>query len=45
MSTDCESLLKKFLVLNPQRRAALEVKIEVEDNQKFIEIILGDYER
>jgi MAP/microtubule affinity-regulating kinase len=24
MSTDCESLLKKFLVLNPTRRAALE---------------------
>jgi MAP/microtubule affinity-regulating kinase len=27
MSTDCETLLKKFLVLNPTRRAALEVKI------------------
>ena len=25
MSTDCENLLKKFLVLNPQRRASLEV--------------------
>ncbi|XP_022707270.1 MAP/microtubule affinity-regulating kinase 3-like isoform X3 [Varroa jacobsoni] len=24
MSTDCESLLKKFLVLNPQKRATLE---------------------
>ena len=24
MSTDCENLLKKFLVLNPTRRAALE---------------------
>lgn len=26
MSTDCENLLKKFLVLNPARRASLEVK-------------------
>ena len=25
MSTDCENLLKKFLVLNPTRRASLEV--------------------
>jgi hypothetical protein len=25
MSTDCENLLKKFLVLNPTRRIALEV--------------------
>ena len=25
MSTDCENLLKKFLVLNPQKRASLEV--------------------
>ena len=25
MSTDCENLLKKFLVLNPARRASLEV--------------------
>lgn len=25
MSTDCESLLKKFLVLNPTKRASLEV--------------------
>lgn len=25
MSTDCENLLKKFLVLNPSRRASLEV--------------------
>lgn len=24
MSTDCENLLKKFLVLNPERRASLE---------------------
>ena len=27
MSTDCENLLKKFLVLNPARRASLEVRI------------------
>ena len=27
MSTDCENLLKKFLVLNPARRATLEVRI------------------
>ena len=26
MSTDCENLLKKFLVLNPSRRASLEVE-------------------
>ena len=25
MSTDCENLLKKFLVLNPLKRASLEV--------------------
>ena len=25
MSTDCENLLKKFLVLNPTKRASLEV--------------------
>lgn len=24
MSTDCENLLKKFLVLNPEKRASLE---------------------
>ena len=27
MSTDCENLLKKFLVLNPTRPASLEVTI------------------
>lgn len=26
MSTDCETLLKKFLVLNPTKRASLEVR-------------------
>lgn len=25
MSTDCENLLRKFLVLNPAKRASLEV--------------------
>ena len=29
MSTDCENLLKKFLVLNPARRASLEVSTVV----------------
>lgn len=28
MSTDCENLLKKFLVLNPAKRASLEVRGE-----------------
>ena len=34
MSTDCENLLKKFLVLNPARRASLEVNnvITIEDS-------------
>ena len=27
MSTDCENLLKKFLVINPVKRASLEVVI------------------
>lgn len=25
MSTDCENLLKKFLILNPSKRGTLEV--------------------
>jgi MAP/microtubule affinity-regulating kinase len=29
MSTDCETLLKKFLVLNPTRRSPLEVRISL----------------
>jgi len=29
MSTDCENLLKKFLVLNPTKRASLEVTDQV----------------
>lgn len=28
MSTDCENLLKKFLVLNPTKRASLEVRCD-----------------
>lgn len=28
MSTDCENLLKKFLVLNPTKRASLEVYVQ-----------------
>jgi len=27
MSTDCENLLKKFLVLNPLKRLSLEVRV------------------
>lgn len=30
MSTDCENLLKKFLVLNPAKRASLEVSFVME---------------
>lgn len=29
MSTDCENLLKKLLVLNPVKRGSLEVKLSV----------------
>lgn len=28
MTTDCENLLKKFLVLNPAKRASLEVSVD-----------------
>ena len=28
MSTDCENLLKKFLILNPSKRGSLEVHTE-----------------
>ena len=31
MSTDCENLLKKFLVLNPARRASLEVRNSIKN--------------
>lgn len=33
MSTDCENLLKKFLVLNPARRASLEVCLRILDHR------------
>ena len=33
MSTDCENLLKKFLVLNPARRASLEVSTSTTSQQ------------
>ena len=33
MSTDCENLLKKFLVLNPLKRASLEVSRTATKNQ------------
>ena len=32
MSTDCENLLKKFLVLNPAKRASLEVIHQTQKN-------------
>lgn len=35
MSTDCENLLKKFLVLNPARRASLEVRIIKRNAERF----------
>jgi len=36
MSTDCENLLKKFLVLNPTKRASLEVSLTCELNAVVI---------
>jgi len=36
MSTDCENLLKKFLVLNPTKRASLEVR----EDQVFYHSVL-----
>ena len=35
MSTDCENLLKKFLVLNPTKRASLEVSALVSESFSF----------
>ena len=37
MSTDCENLLKKFLVLNPSRRASLEVTLLYNVNMLYLE--------
>lgn len=31
MSTDCENLLKKFLILNPSKRGSLEVRLRHEE--------------
>lgn len=31
MSTDCENLLKRFLVLNPAKRGTLEVREDAEN--------------
>ncbi len=46
MSTDCETLLKKFLVLNPTRRAALEVRFDLQKPKyNFCKIRLVNYER
>lgn len=43
MSTDCENLLKKFLVLNPTKRASLEVRgdqVRIVFSSSFLFIIL-----
>ncbi|CAG0913446.1 unnamed protein product [Notodromas monacha] len=37
MSTDCENLLKKFLVLNPLKRASLEVNPDVISDWKTVD--------
>lgn len=45
MSTDCENLLKKFLVLNPLKRASLEVRfIESKINVFFLNVPLKYFE-
>lgn len=36
MSTDCENLLKKFLVLNPAKRASLEVNGDISNFQSHV---------
>ena len=37
MSTDCENLLKKFLILNPARRPVLAVSLtETERQEKLL---------
>lgn len=33
MSTDCENLLKRFLVLNPGKRGTLEVRTHLKHNE------------
>ena len=40
MSTDCENLLKKFLVLNPTKRASLEVSISETSNRYSINLTI-----
>ena len=40
MSTDCENLLKKFLVLNPSRRASLEVSSQTYIFKRPMKIII-----
>lgn len=37
MSTDCENLLKKFLVLNPQKRLSLEVGVSFDIDLLILE--------
>lgn len=36
MSTDCENLLKKLLVLNPVKRGSLEVTLSLLQHQYFV---------
>lgn len=41
MSTDCENLLKKFLVLNPTKRASLEVRLDLNRVSCFSEVFFS----
>ena len=41
MSTDCENLLKKFLVLNPSKRASLEVSSLWIDDRYVVTSVCG----
>ena len=43
MSTDCENLLKKFLVLNPSRRASLEVRQYIVESTMMRVNDMNDY--
>lgn len=42
MSTDCENLLKKFLVLNPAKRASLEVSLSFTCNRSSFAITIAE---
>lgn len=43
MSTDCENLLKRFLVLNPGKRASLEVQYQLLTKHLLIVVLHTDY--